>query len=82
MGSWDPNCEELETESGKGGEIPHTRNKNGVSILNTVKGPNSVNDGPKRAKNSAFFASRSLIYGIYCDYQKSRSYTFRGNNSE
>ena len=51
-------------EAGNGGMISLTRAKNGVFALDKVL------KGPKRAKNEIFFASRSLIYGIYCDYQK------------
>ena len=32
--------------------------------------------------NCIYCLSKSLVYGIYRDYQKSRTYTLRGNNSE
>ena len=63
-------------EAGNGEIISLTRAKKGVFALDKVL------KGPKRAKNDVIFTSRSLIYGIYCDYQKSRPYGFRGNNSE
>ena len=35
-----------------------------------------------RERESIYCLSKNLVYGIYRAYQKSRTYAFRGNNSE